>query len=285
MIVDLEKKVNQAIRLLQSLAPKDGSPIEVAYSGGKDSDVILQLVKESGIPYRAIYKNTTIDPIGTRKHAVEMGAEVIMPKKSFFQLVAEYGFPNRFFRFCCSALKEYKTLDTVVIGIRKAESRKRTQRYKEPTECRYFGKKKDENKVKQIYPILEWSDEDVLEFVLDRKIKLHPLYYKEDGSIDVTRRLGCVGCPLSSRKKRIEAFKTNPKMLKAWLIAGNKFMNNGGNTKTQTIYYNRNVYAAMYRELMFDKFKDFELFDKSNLFGKPKYKELLEEIFKTDLTI
>ncbi len=88
MTEQLQKKIDQAIRLLKAVAPQDGSPVEVAYSGGKDSDVILQLVKESGIPYRAIYKNTTIDPPGTIRHAEEMGAEVIRPKHSFAQLLA-----------------------------------------------------------------------------------------------------------------------------------------------------------------------------------------------------
>lgn len=67
-----QKKVARAVRLLQSI-PKDGGPVEVSYSGGKDSDVILELAKMAGIEYRAIYKNTTIDPPGTIKHCREKG--------------------------------------------------------------------------------------------------------------------------------------------------------------------------------------------------------------------
>ena len=63
---DYQKKVARAIRLLKSI-PQDGD-IEVSYSGGKDSDVILELAKMAGIKFRAIYKNTTIDPPGTIKH-------------------------------------------------------------------------------------------------------------------------------------------------------------------------------------------------------------------------
>ena len=61
----LQKKVDFAIRLLQGaekMAEKVGQPVEICYSGGKDSDVILELARMSGIKYRAIYKNTTIDP-------------------------------------------------------------------------------------------------------------------------------------------------------------------------------------------------------------------------------
>lgn len=60
----LDRKIDAAIKLLQSI-PTDDGQIEVCYSGGKDSDVILELAKMAGINYRAIYKNTTIDPRGT----------------------------------------------------------------------------------------------------------------------------------------------------------------------------------------------------------------------------
>ena len=43
---ELEKKVQRAIRLLQSI-PKDRE-IELCYSGGKDSDVILELANMGG---------------------------------------------------------------------------------------------------------------------------------------------------------------------------------------------------------------------------------------------
>ena len=170
---ELEKKVDFAIKLLQSI-PQDGD-IELSYSGGKDSDVILELAKLAGIPYRAIYKNTTIDPKGTIAHAREMGAEVIHPDKTFFQLVSEKGFPSRFARFCCSVLKEYKICDRAIQGIRRSESRKRTERYKEPEECRVYSKKE---KAKIYLPILEWTDRDVEEFIKERGIKCHPLYYR-----------------------------------------------------------------------------------------------------------
>lgn len=67
----LKKKVEQAVKLLQVCYKVAGEPLEVAYSGGKDSDVILELAKMAGIEYKAIYKNTSIDPPGTIKHAKE----------------------------------------------------------------------------------------------------------------------------------------------------------------------------------------------------------------------
>lgn len=55
MTPQLQKKVDFAIKLLRSI-PTDEGEIELSYSGGKDSDVILELAKMAQIPYRAIYK-------------------------------------------------------------------------------------------------------------------------------------------------------------------------------------------------------------------------------------
>lgn len=84
--MNLERKVDFAIKLLQSIPTNDG-PIELSYSGGKDSDVILELARMSGIPFEAIYKNTTIDPPGTIAHCKEQGVTIVNPKISFLKLV------------------------------------------------------------------------------------------------------------------------------------------------------------------------------------------------------
>ena len=178
---DLQKKIDRAISLLQGIQNGYDGEIEVAYSGGKDSDVILQLAKEAGIRFRAIYRNTTIDPPGTIVHVERMGAEILRPKETFFQLVAKKGFPNRFSRFCCEKLKEYKVMDKCIMGVRKSESSKRNERYNEPTECRWYGRKTEANHVEAIYPILDWTDDDVLAFVEDRHLTLAPVYYTNRG--------------------------------------------------------------------------------------------------------
>lgn len=212
----LQHKIDASIKLLRSIqAEHQSEVIEVAYSGGKDSDVILQLAKEAGINFRAIYKNTTIDPPGTIKHAEDMCVEIIRPEKTFFQLIEENGLPSRFSRHCCRFLKEYKILDKVVIGVRREESRKRADRYKEPTECRFYGSKKEH--VEAIYPILEWTTQDVADFLQDRGIKCAPVYYDERGVFHAERRLGCMCCPLASKKKRLEQFRSHPGMVKQYV--------------------------------------------------------------------
>lgn len=278
---ELVKKVEQAVKLLQVCYKSAGEPLEVAYSGGKDSDVILELAKMSGIEYRAIYKNTTIDSPGTIKHVKENGVEIRRPKDTFFSLMSKRGYPNRYMRFCCSVLKEYKILDNSVMGIRKCESTKRAKRYTEPTACRIYGSKK--NHVNAIYPILDWSDEDELEFIVERGIKLHPLYYREDGSIDITKRLGCMCCPLKYYKKRLQDFKQYPGMVKAYLRCGNEYLKSHPQSETAKQY--SDVYEYFVANAFFDNHRDFV---KSKLSGsifsdKPDYKKLIEDHFNIEL--
>lgn len=264
---ELQHKIDRAIKLIQTAAPKNGSPIEVAYSGGKDSDVILQLTKEAGVNYRAIYKNTTIDPPGTVKHAKEMGAEVLMPKKSFFEIIEETGLPTRFARICCRYLKEYKVLDKCIVGVRKAESRKRAQRYKEPTQCRVYSKTE---KVEQIMPILDWTDDDVLAFVTDRGIKLHPLYYDKGGQINIKKRLGCMICPLMSEKKRIERLKQYPRFVR--LMARHLSIFRAAHPRAKVCKYHENEYQQLARDIF--------AINHDNMCIDRDFKAEMEEFFK-----
>ena len=277
---ELEKKIEQAVKLLQVCYKAAGEPLEIAYSGGKDSDVILELAKMSGIEYRAIYRSTTIDPPGTLKHVIDNGVEVRRPKESFFSLMMKVGYPNRFRRYCCSVLKEYKILDNCVMGIRRCESTKRSKRYTEPTECKIYGSRK--NQVNAIYPILEWSDEDELGFIKVRGIKLHPLYYRENGSIDITKRLGCMCCPLKYYKKRLYDFKKYPGMVKAYLRCGNEFLISHPQSETAKQY--SDVYEFFVADAFFDNHKVYAKAKLEGIFSdKPDYKQLIEDYFKIKL--
>ena len=274
---DYEKKVARAIRLLKSI-PTDEGPVEVSYSGGKDSDVILELTKMAGIPYRAIYKNTTIDPPGTIAHCRKKRVEIIQPKESFMQLVARKGFPSRFSRFCCQVLKEYKVLDRAIQGIRRSESIKRRDRYREPEICRVYSK---DSKAKIYLPILEWTDEDVARFVAERNIECHPLYYDENGTFHVERRLGCIGCPMKSDNGKGDYLKY-PTMLKARIKAHQKYLETHPNSKTME--YFGNSYNATFFQMFCNNLSEYRLKMSTDLWGgQLDTKQFLEDYFKTKL--
>lgn len=278
MTPELQKKVDFAINLLRAI-PQDGE-IEVSYSGGKDSDVILELAKMAGIPYRAIYKNTTIDPPGTIAHCKAKGVEVLAPKINFFDLVRREGSPSRWARFCCKYLKEYKVLDRAIQGIRKSESVKRALRYKEPEECRNYGKKQ---KVKVYLPILEWTDEDVAQFVDERGIKCHPLYYDEKGNFHVERRLGCMICPLMSQSKLRERYKQYPKFLKIMINAYQEYYDNHKATKSHERF--RDAYDERFYSLFCKNMEDFKQKVTGGLFPETAIdpKKYMEDYFKIEL--
>ena len=71
-------------------------------------------------------------------------------------------------------------LDYAVVGVRRDESRARSERYKEPEVCRVYNKTKG-IKSRQYLPILDWTKEDVAEFLTERGVKCHALYYDEHG--------------------------------------------------------------------------------------------------------
>lgn len=285
MSEELQIKINRAIKLLQSAAAKAaeaGQPLELCYSGGKDSDVILELAKMSGIKYRAIYKCTTIDPPGTIKHAIDNGAEIVRPEETFFQLIRRKGLPSRLVRFCCQILKEYKILDYAVVGIRSSESKKREELYKEPEQCRVYANK---DKVRQYLPILDWTDDDVTEFISERGIKCHPLYYDENGNFDVKQRLGCMCCPLAWRKHRIEEFKKHPIMVRQYIRNASYYFDNhykNNNRKGETLF--NNVYEWFTMTVFCESMTEFrERFGK-NLFDEAvDCKKFLENYFKVSL--
>lgn len=274
---NLSKKIDAAIKLLQTTCKNE--VVELCYSGGKDSDVILMLAKLAGIKYRAIYRCTTIDPPGTIAHCIENNVEIIRPSKSFLNLIRNKGFPTRRARFCCEKLKEYKILDKAIQGIRRCESYKRAKNYKEPTICRFYGSKK--NHVEVILPILDFTDEDIKNFIIEYNIKLHPLYYNKDGSINIKKRLGCLGCPLAA-DNGLSDFKRYPLLVKAWLRNGLIWWNEHPNTSCHKKY--ESIYELFVSDVFFKSWEETKLAVDGGLFGeKIDCKLFLENYFNIKL--
>lgn len=247
---ELNRKIEQAIKLIRVAARQAKSlnqKLEISYSGGKDSDVILELARMAKVDYVAKYRNTTIDPKGTILHCKGKGVEILRPKKNFLQCVEQSGFPTMFRRHCCGYLKEYKVNDVVIIGVRRCESKRRMERYSEPVECRYYDRhhKKQEMAVQAYYPILYWTNENISEFITKRHISIHPLYYDNNGKFQVTKRLGCIGCPMVSNEKRIKQFKQNPNHVKLWIRGGRKYIQNHIDKKDNSVW--RNFDGDVYR--------------------------------------
>ena len=135
MTPELQKKIDHSIALIRkaeklalTMQPDDG--FHVGFSGGKDSQAVLELVKMAGVKYRAVYNVTTNDPADNvrfiKHHYPDV--EFSIPEKSYFQLIAQKGVPTMCNRWCCALFKETAGLGCVVLtGVRKEESRKRAR--------------------------------------------------------------------------------------------------------------------------------------------------------------
>lgn len=194
-------KVAIAIARLKEFEPPEG--YYLAYSGGKDSDVILALAKMSGVKFDAHYNLTTVDPpdlvYHIRKHKE---VEIHRPKESMWKLIVRKHMPpTRLKRYCCEILKERGgTGRTVMTGIRSEESLKRSKRgmiercYKDYTKT-------------YLHPIIDWKFEDVWQFIRENKIEYCKLY--DEGF----KRLGCIMCPYSNNRMEAKRF---PKIAEAY---------------------------------------------------------------------
>lgn len=278
-IISTARRVEQSIKHIQLISQFFNSQeIEVAYSGGKDSDVLLSLCQKADIPFKPVYKNTTIDPVGTIAHCRENDVSILNPEKSFFQLISKKGLPSRFNRWCCAKLKEYYNSPVLFTGVRKFESTKRAKMYIEPSSCRVFTK---DVKAQIYHPLLYWSAKEIEDYIVSENIKVHPLYYDEFGKFHVERRLGCIGCPLQSKKSRIQEFKENPKFLNAWLIALRKYWTYKNGVVSNNIFSSPEEH--MFCDIFFSN-KAEMMNNKNTLFGQMDYFQLLCDTFSYDFT-
>lgn len=167
--------------------------------------------------------------------------------------------PTRLVRYCCAELKEVGGQGRLVItGVRWAESANRKNNQGEITVMKPKKKQRDElldsgnftqtNKggvvlnndndesrkmVEQCYrqtktvinPIIDWSTEEVWEFIHEYNIPYCELYDKG------YKRLGCIGCPMGTVEHRKEEFERYPKYKQAYLRAFDRMIeerNRGG---------------------------------------------------------
>ena len=271
---DTSTKVKQAVKLLKSVSRRAGETIEICYSGGKDSDVILRLANLADIPFKAIHRVSGIDRPGTLKHCANNGVELHRAGQTFFDVVRRRGMPTRRKRFCCEVLREYRIMLFAVLGVRRDESSKRHALYKEPIQCRVYHSRA-QGYVQQVLPILGWTLEDEEDFIIGEHIKLHQHYYDDDGHLCLNKRLGCIGCPLAS-DRGLSEYKEYPKMLRQTIRAAQDYYNSlPESAPTRRLF--ADAYEIAEHNLFFSSYYDFA----SRIFRDSK--QQLEDYFGIEL--
>lgn len=240
----LQAKIDYSITLLQRAEPMalrmSDKGFFLAFSGGKDSQCLYHIAKEAGVMFEAHYQLTTLDPPELVYFIREHYPDVIIdrPKMTFLQLCEKKGMlPTRVARFCCAELKECAGAGTVtLIGIRRAESKKRASRNEVEISGRKFSGSLDQfNRTQEvsdqcmarfgkkdkvmIAPIIEWDDKDVWDYIHDRNLAYCKLY--DEG----WKRIGCLFCPMARKSEQEMAKERYPKYKAAIIRTIHKIRN------------------------------------------------------------
>lgn len=253
------EKERQALQYLKAFEPKT-EPYYLCYSGGKDSDTILQLARLADVNFEAVHNLTTVDAPETIQY-IKSQPEIRIdrPDISMWKLIVKKRMPpTRLARYCCEYLKERGGKSRVKItGVRWAESAKRKE---SAGVIKVIGKEKtmralaeelgieaqntkqgglimnDDNAetrrfVEQCYrttstmvnPIVDWTDEDVWEFLHHYGIRSNPIYDVQDigGTFRPCgrNRVGCIGCPMAVAAVRKKELIKYPKYRDNYLRA------------------------------------------------------------------
>lgn len=232
--------LEESLRLIREFEPialhRHPLGYVVGYSGGKDSDVLVDLFRKANVKFFVKHNHTTLDAPETVYHirkkfsewtAQGIPCKIYYPRESFWRVCLDRRtLPSRQIRFCCSELKEQDIPElkfaTHCFGVRKAESAKRAitrdsielRNRKDYSDIQrfHFDNLEEVRQTDMCYkknyfilnPLAYWSDNYLWNYIEAERIEINPLYSCG------FKRVGCIGCPLSG-KRRIYEFERYPK--------------------------------------------------------------------------
>lgn len=248
---DLEQTAIERLRAASDMSLRlFEKPLVITYSGGKDSDVMLHLAEKSGIPFEALHSLTTADAPETVRHVYDTFRRLeckgikcdvdkhVQPDGSrvtMWNLIPRKLMPpTRLMRYCCAVLKEGGGKNRfIATGVRWAESTARKRRgglevlASKPQSSLILSNDNDEDRrlfetcqlkgKRVVNPIVDWKDNEVLDYAAIEKIPMNPLY------CEGFHRVGCVGCPMASKARTME-FARYPRIKAAYIRAFDRML-------------------------------------------------------------
>ena len=220
---------SEAIEFLNAFEEENKNTKTIlAYSGGKDSDVLLEIAKKSKLKFVANWANTSNETSETYLHVKKRIGDIehnyMNPKEGYYQWIKRknYLIPTRLMRNCCSTykegqLKKYYDKDKELIqitGVRKLESIKRSKYQKimdYDFDTNLRGSSNMPKLWKTLAPIVEWSDLDIWVYLFMNNISFNKQYKYG------FERCGCLICPYQSDYTDLLIEYFYPKMWNRWV--------------------------------------------------------------------
>ena len=269
--MDLAEKVLKAERALTLAADMSkkyyNAPLIITYSGGKDSDVMLDLAEKvlKADEFEVLNSHTSLDAPetvyhirNTFKRLEEKGIKTTInyPKDENGNHITMWNMipkkqipPTRLMRYCCAELKETSTPNRLcALGVRADESTNRkgrdtfsnrgatkekalffsldhaeevhheSQEINDPAwDCTLITMMKNHDDT-IVNPIYEFTDKNIWDYIRENNLKVNPLYAKG------YKRVGCIGCPMTSYKRRMKEFSDYPTYKQAYIKAFDKML-------------------------------------------------------------
>jgi phosphoadenosine phosphosulfate reductase len=215
-LIRLEK---EAIKELKEVISKTKLPVNVSFSGGKDSLASLCLGLKVQPKVDVLFIDTklefpeTVDYVHSLAKAHNLRLHVIEGEGDFLDQVQTFGPPAKDFRWCCKTnklgpltsfiQKHYPHGCVTIEGRRIYESFSRSK---------IGAVEKNPYVPNQITlsPIRNWKALEVMLYILLNKLEPNPLYERD------YERVGCWLCPASLQSEYANTHRTHPQLHDRW---------------------------------------------------------------------
>lgn len=190
-LLKLESQSMETIKCL--LGKYDNHKPYICHSGGKDSTVLCNIVRQADSNIPILFNNTSNESIDTYNFIRSYdNVRMLHPKEGFWQYLKRENFiPSRLARSCCSLYKHNLTSENLdhdrnyllFMGMRNQESNNR-KNYQTEHQFDYYPKKWMCG-----LPIRQWTELDIWLYIIMRNLPINNIYKYGYA------RCGCLVCP------------------------------------------------------------------------------------------